>query len=260
MGLILCIYGIQPLAARASQRPSEAGQPKRSSGRKTGYGSINGIDLSPHAWVPRSPPGPIDDSISRILNRDQIPALLEEEGATRGAEVGLNLAVYAQRVLSEWGKCQKYVLIDAWRHLDNYHDIANVGAHGFGKKYATPPPFCPAWPPAAYFRMAIVHGRPTGVGCWVALFSKSVWQPLVDGVTRIVDPVCVQFSPSWLHPPLWSQFHRGGFHAGSARSAANRGFWGARHVPYVSCLASFSVHLGVFFRPPDPFLTSVCLA
>ena len=38
----------------------------------------------------------------------------------------------------------------------------------------------------------------------------------------------------------------GAFQACSARSAANRGFQGARHVPYMSYLALFVVHIGVF--------------
>ena len=170
-GLILFIYDIQPLAARASQRPNGALQPKQNWQQGNSmYGSITTtttIDLSPRAWMPQSQPGPIDEPISRISNRDQIPELLEEEGATRGAEIGVNVAHYARRVLSLWDKCQKYILIDAWQHLDNYHDIANIDARGHNKRYAISGfhhPFPRAWPPAAYFRMTIIHGRPTGIG------------------------------------------------------------------------------------------------
>ena len=102
-----------------------------------------------------------------VYNRNGIPELLEREGATSGAEIGVNEAHYSRQVLHLWPKCQKYILIDAWTHLDNYHDIANDDEQGFGKRYTISVfhhPFPRAWPLAAYFRMTIVHGQPTGIG------------------------------------------------------------------------------------------------
>jgi len=58
-------------------------------------------------------------------NRDSIPEHLTKRGLKGlGAEIGVQRGLFSKKLLSGWPG-QKLYLIDTWRYLDNYMDIAN---------------------------------------------------------------------------------------------------------------------------------------
>jgi len=73
--------------------------------------------------------------IEPLKYREDIGKLLQGEGFSIGAELGVKTGEFARRTLQEWRSCSKYVLVDAWRPLENYKDIANgnvqVQEHNF---------------------------------------------------------------------------------------------------------------------------------
>ncbi|CAL6335533.1 unnamed protein product [Bathycoccus prasinos] len=66
--------------------------------------------------------------IEPLKRRNDIGFLLEREGFTIGAELGVRTGNFASRTLQSWKSCSKYVLVDAWVPLDNYKDLANKRA------------------------------------------------------------------------------------------------------------------------------------
>jgi len=53
-----------------------------------------------------------------------------------GAELGVQGGLFAEETLRSWSACTRYVLVDAWRPLDNYHDRANVDQERQDKLFA----------------------------------------------------------------------------------------------------------------------------
>jgi len=45
---------------------------------------------------------------------------------TRAAELGVQRGQFAKHNLERWPSCQDYLLVDVWRHQENYIDYANV--------------------------------------------------------------------------------------------------------------------------------------
>lgn len=64
--------------------------------------------------------------IKVLRSRHEMGAYLENSGFTTGAELGVNLGHFAKHTLDNWPSCQRYYLIDVWKHQENYHDIVNV--------------------------------------------------------------------------------------------------------------------------------------
>lgn len=58
-------------------------------------------------------------------NRDDIGFVLQREGASVGAEVGVQTGQYSARVLETWPGAAKYYLVDLWAHQEAYNDGAN---------------------------------------------------------------------------------------------------------------------------------------
>ncbi len=58
--------------------------------------------------------------------RHEIPTHLEKEGFKIGAELGVQSGAYAAETLQLWKSCEKYYLIDVWKHQVNYKEGANV--------------------------------------------------------------------------------------------------------------------------------------
>lgn len=59
-------------------------------------------------------------------DRGGIGPLLEAEGMRTGAELGVQLGLFAKHTLTSWPSCRKYYLVDLWGHQENYKDITNV--------------------------------------------------------------------------------------------------------------------------------------
>eukprot|EP00890_Picochlorum_soloecismus_P006229 jgi/Picsp_1/6607/NSC_03950-R1_conserved hypothetical len=61
-----------------------------------------------------------------LERRDGIGSLLELNGFTSGAELGVQRGIFAETTLGAWPSCRKYILVDIWRSQENYKDVANV--------------------------------------------------------------------------------------------------------------------------------------
>ena len=61
-----------------------------------------------------------------LRTRDSIGAYLENEGFTKGAELGVQQGIFSDQTLTTWPSCEKYYLVDVWRQQKNYDDGANV--------------------------------------------------------------------------------------------------------------------------------------
>lgn len=64
--------------------------------------------------------------INSITSCDQIVDLCQERGFKVGAELGVQIGVFAEKNLNKWKTCEKYYLIDLWKHQENYEDFANA--------------------------------------------------------------------------------------------------------------------------------------
>lgn len=51
-----------------------------------------------------------------LKHRELFGQLLEQEGFTVGAELGVQRGWFANLTLSTWPSCRKYYLVDAWAH------------------------------------------------------------------------------------------------------------------------------------------------
>lgn len=59
-------------------------------------------------------------------SRDDLGEILEREFPHGvGVELGVQKGYFAATTLQNWKNCSSYVLVDAWRNLANYHDVAN---------------------------------------------------------------------------------------------------------------------------------------
>lgn len=58
--------------------------------------------------------------------RESLGKLLQEEGMRIGAELGVQLGLFAKDTLTSWPSCRTYYLVDLWGHQENYKDITNV--------------------------------------------------------------------------------------------------------------------------------------
>ena len=87
-----------------------------------------------HHVARQIPPADFD---GRIKWRWQIGQLLENEGKLNGAELGVQLGVFSQQMLSNWPSCKSYMLVDVWDLSENvnYNDPANVGKDKQGVIY-----------------------------------------------------------------------------------------------------------------------------
>ena len=56
---------------------------------------------------------------------DDFGELLENEGAKIGVELGVQEGIFAEHTLKHWHSAEKYVLVDAWKPLENYEDLSN---------------------------------------------------------------------------------------------------------------------------------------
>lgn len=71
-----------------------------------------------------------------IKVRVDMPFLLEDMGLKTGVEVGVKAGIFSKIMLTGWKSCERYHLVDVWKHQENYVDIANVGDERQEKIYA----------------------------------------------------------------------------------------------------------------------------
>lgn len=57
-----------------------------------------------------------------------IGKLLQRHGAQTGVELGVQRGLFAKNLLEHWPGVVDYLLVDAWTHMDNYLDGANVNS------------------------------------------------------------------------------------------------------------------------------------
>lgn len=74
-------------------------------------------------------------AIPPIKRRSDLSALMESEKFETGVELGVQHGDFAKQMLRNWPSCRKYVLVDIWKQLDNYHDLANVDNNRQEMKY-----------------------------------------------------------------------------------------------------------------------------
>lgn len=58
-------------------------------------------------------------------SRKELGQILEEEGLTNGAELGVQRGRFAKIILDKWKSAKLYVLVDLWAKQDNYIDWSN---------------------------------------------------------------------------------------------------------------------------------------
>lgn len=63
--------------------------------------------------------------IPPVRKRVDIADILEDEGMTVGAELGVLKGDFARDLLERWPSCKKYVLVDLWQQQENYVDLNN---------------------------------------------------------------------------------------------------------------------------------------
>lgn len=69
---------------------------------------------------------PSDKDFEGLPTRQDIAVKLDNLHLKVGAEVGVQKGKFARHTLEMWSSCQKYFLIDLWKHQTNYVDVANV--------------------------------------------------------------------------------------------------------------------------------------
>jgi len=120
-------------AALAAARAS----PQQSSARSTGGGdamqsAVSNVsaavqELSQRVGKEQGSRGPLR---RRLHWRWELAQVLEEEGKRHGAEIGVQKGGFSYDMLRLWPNCNRYVLIDVWKHQENYDEGANVADKG----------------------------------------------------------------------------------------------------------------------------------
>lgn len=101
-------------AARAA-----AGEPPgRRAAAPPGLPPAAASGFAPAAAAPAKP-------IPPVRKRVDIADILEDEGKTVGAELGVLKGDFARDLLERWPSCKKYVLVDLWQQQENYVDLNN---------------------------------------------------------------------------------------------------------------------------------------
>ena len=74
-------------------------------------------------------------SLTRLDSRDQLGKVLNASGLLgSGVEVGVREGFFSQEILNQW-EGRELILVDAWRHLPDYHDCANLSDEEFARMH-----------------------------------------------------------------------------------------------------------------------------
>ena len=75
-------------------------------------------------------PNPFANDVIPIAHhprwRWELGGILDSEGKTEGAEIGVQRALFSKDMLRMWPGCTKYIVVDVWEQQENYVDAANV--------------------------------------------------------------------------------------------------------------------------------------
>jgi hypothetical protein len=64
--------------------------------------------------------------IANTWHRSDLGTFLNEWGLRTGVELGVQAGIFTSEILTQWSICSSYYLVDFWRSLSNYKDLANV--------------------------------------------------------------------------------------------------------------------------------------
>lgn len=73
--------------------------------------------------------------IKPLAYRNDLGKYLNELGYTIGVELGVQEGKFSERILEGWEKCQRFYLVDVWKHQSNYEDDANLNDEMQEKNY-----------------------------------------------------------------------------------------------------------------------------
>ncbi|KAL4425800.1 hypothetical protein ABPG75_009816 [Micractinium tetrahymenae] len=83
--------------------------------------------LLPSRNAPHAPAAScVNKPLLPIKSRVELGELLEKEGFSTGAELGVQRGEFSKTLLDSWRSCKSYLMVDAWQHQENYNEAANV--------------------------------------------------------------------------------------------------------------------------------------
>jgi Methyltransferase domain len=126
LGLLLFILTLSFIAFAVVTLTEDKLNLSSSSSRGSRERSADAYESFKNEWVK---PVPI------VHKRNDIGKLIQSEGFKSGIEVGVLAGLFARITLQDWPSCERYVLVDAWRHLENYQDSANTDSAHQEKRY-----------------------------------------------------------------------------------------------------------------------------
>jgi hypothetical protein len=59
-------------------------------------------------------------------HRNELGGIVQAEGFTSAAELGVQRGLFAETIMSQWPKMTKWYAVDIWAQQENYFDTANV--------------------------------------------------------------------------------------------------------------------------------------
>ena len=70
-----------------------------------------------------------------LTRRDELGGFLNTHGRLgSGVEVGVREGFFSREILDQWNG-RELILVDAWRHLPDYHDCANLSDEEFARMH-----------------------------------------------------------------------------------------------------------------------------
>ena len=65
--------------------------------------------------------------VPTFRKRGDLATIMQEEGGFKvGVELGVQRGHFSDKILTKWTDVVRYILVDTWKHLEHYEDIANV--------------------------------------------------------------------------------------------------------------------------------------
>eukprot|EP00192_Tetraselmis_astigmatica_P013191 CAMPEP_0117665278 /NCGR_PEP_ID=MMETSP0804-20121206/9723_1 /TAXON_ID=1074897 /ORGANISM="Tetraselmis astigmatica, Strain CCMP880" /LENGTH=338 /DNA_ID=CAMNT_0005472677 /DNA_START=109 /DNA_END=1125 /DNA_ORIENTATION=+ len=75
--------------------------------------------------------------IPPFRTREDLGVIMEFEGFKVGAELGVQMGIFAAKTLSRWPSVEEYLLVDLWAQRASYRDDANVNNVEQERRYQT---------------------------------------------------------------------------------------------------------------------------